>query len=146
VASDAQAFTFDLSVASDLLVVDVTARPGISPDALEREVAQEIDRLLGDGVTPDEVERAVALIQTDYVRAMQAAGDRADRLSQFATYCGDPMLVNAQPQRYRDVTPTMVNALVRERLGENNRASLLFVPRDEPPIEAAESAFAGAHS
>src|SRR5439155_22292387 len=43
VAAEAQAFTFDLAKGSDLLVVDVTARPGVSADQLEQEVASELD-------------------------------------------------------------------------------------------------------
>ena len=130
VASEAQAFTFDLSKASDLLVVDVTARQGIPAELLEQEVAQEIDVMRRDGVSQAEVERAVAVIESDMVRAMQSAGDRADRLSMFATYFRKPELLNEQPDRYLAVTATGVNEFVRERLGENNRASLLYVPQD----------------
>jgi predicted Zn-dependent peptidase len=83
------------------------------------------------------VERAIALIQTDFVRAMQSAGDRADKLSMFATYFGDPELVNAQADRYARVTAGEVNAFAATHLGENNRASLLYVPRDDAPGELA---------
>jgi zinc protease len=48
----------------------------------------------------------------------------------FATYFGDPTLVNQQTDRYRAVTTEQVNAFVRERLVQGNRASLLYVPRD----------------
>ena len=86
--------------------------------------------MLRDGVTQAEVDRAVALIETDLVVALQSAGDRADRLSMFATYFGDPHLVNVQADRYRAVTAEQVNVFVRERLVPENRASLLYVPRD----------------
>ena len=43
VASEASAFTFDLSKGSDLLIVDVTARPGVSVELLEAAVAAQID-------------------------------------------------------------------------------------------------------
>ena len=132
-----QAFTFDLSKASDLLVVDVTARQGIPAELLEQEVAQEIDNVFRDGVTQAEVDRAVAVIESDIIRAMQSAGDRADRLSMFATYFRKPELVNEQPGRYHAVTAKAVNAFVQERLGENNRASLLYVPQDDAPGELA---------
>jgi zinc protease len=131
IAAEAQAFTYDLAKASDLLVIDVTARPSVSGDLLEREVADEVDRLVRDGVTEEEVARAVALVQTEFVAAMQSACDRADRLSMFATYFKNPELVNEQVQRYEAVTAAGVNELVRERLGEDNRASLLFIPKQE---------------
>jgi zinc protease len=130
VAAEATAFTFDLPKGSDLLVVDVTARPGVEAEVMEREVAREIDVLQTDGVTSDELERAIALIETDFIASMQAAGERADKLSLFATYFGDPRLLNEQVARYRSVKVEDVNAFARARLGADNRASLLYVPRE----------------
>ena len=130
IASEATAFTFDLSAGSDLLVVDVTARPEVPSDVLEDEVAREVDALYRDGVTPSEVERAVALIETGFVTSLQSAGERADKLSMFATIFGDASELNEQSARYRAVTAERVNELARERLGPDNRAALLYVPRD----------------
>ena len=137
VAAEASAFTFDLSKGADILVIDVTARPGIAPEHLEQEVAYEIDALVRDGVEDADVQRAVALIQTMFVSSMQEAGERADKLSMFATYFGKPELINEEVDRYRAVTTERVNAFIRDRLGENNRASLLYVPRAENPGELA---------
>jgi zinc protease len=130
VAAEVQAFTYDLTKGSDLLVVDVTARPETSVELLERAVHAEIDRMLEGGVLQSEVDRAVTLVETELIVALQSAGDRADRLSMFTTYFGDPGLVNEQARRYRAVTAAQVSAFVRERLVRDNRASLLYVPRD----------------
>jgi predicted Zn-dependent peptidase len=129
VAADAQAFTYDLAKGSDLLVVDVTARPETTVGQLEASVHAELDRLVSEGVTAAEIARVVTLIETELVASLQSASERADKLSMFATYFGDPRLVNQQADRYRAVTVEQVNAFVRERLGRDNRASLLFVPR-----------------
>jgi len=137
VAAEAQAFTYDLTKGSDLLVVDVTGRPETSSDVLETAVNAEIDRLLHEGVAQAEVDRAVALIETDLIVALQSAGDRADRLSMFTTYFNDPQLVNVQADRYRAVTAEQVNAFVRERLVPENRATLLYVPRDSDVAPAS---------
>jgi predicted Zn-dependent peptidase len=136
VASDAAAFTLDLAKGSDLLVADVTARPGVAADRLEVETARELDALRRDGVGEDEVQRALALIEIALVQSLQSAGERADKLSMFATYLGDPALVNAQADRYHAVTAERVNAFARRALGEDNRVSLLYVPR-EPQSQAA---------
>jgi predicted Zn-dependent peptidase len=144
VAAEVTAFTYDLSKGADLLVVDATARPGVSADQLEREVASEIDAVVRDGVSDEDVERAVAVIQTMFVSAMQQASERADRISLFATYLGDPTKVNDEVDRYRDVSAKAVNAFIRERLGENNRASLMYVPRDASSEELVGSGAAAA--
>ena len=129
VASDAHAYTYDLPKGADLLVVDATARPEVDGEALARAVTEEIDRLREEGVSASEVERAIALVDSSFVLAMQSAGDRADQLSRFACYFGDPALANAQVERYRAVTADDVTAFARDYLGPDNRAYLLYVPR-----------------
>jgi zinc protease len=70
------------------------------------------------------------LIETDLAVSLQSAGERADRLSMFATFFGKPELINEQTDRYRAVTTQRVNEIISERLGENNRASLIYVPKE----------------
>ena len=144
IAADAGAFTFDLAKGTDLLVVDVTARPETSVAKLEEEVEREIDVIHREGVAEPEVKRAVALITTDLLASLQSAGERADRLSMFATYFKQPELINEQADRYRSVTAQKVNELIFERFGEDNRASLLYVPKGGVEFESMLATTAGA--
>jgi len=128
-ASAASAFTFDLSKGSDLLVVDATARPGVSAEALEQGIGEILDELTSHGPQPGERERVLAQVETDFVTSMQRAGDRAEQLSRFGTYFGDPRLLNEQVARYRAVTDDQLRAMAAERLGRDNRASLVYVPK-----------------
>ncbi len=137
VAAEASAFTFDLANGADLLVLDVLALPGVSADTLEAAVVEEVERIHRDGVTDEEVARAIALIETGWTLSMESATDRADKLSMFATYFGDPSLVNEQPDRYREVTSERVSQFARERLGPDNRATLLYVQADSEAQAAA---------
>jgi zinc protease len=139
IASEASAFTFDLAKGADLLIADVTARPGVSAETLEAEVVREIDRMRTEGVSEDEIQRAVALLETALVSSLQSAGDRADKLSMFATYLGDPGLVNEQTERYQRVTAAQVSQLAREMLGEDNRVSLVYVPADATENSSAQA-------
>ena len=143
-AQDAGAFTYDLAKGADLLVIDVTARPGVSSEALERAIEAVVDELRDDGVSAEEVERAQALIESEFIRGMQLAGERADQLSKFATFFGEPRLVNEQLERYRAVRPDDVDAFARARLGNDNRASLIYVPRVVAGIEETVAMGAGA--
>ncbi len=143
IAADAGAFTFDLAKGTDLMVVDVTARPEVSVAQLEEEVDREIELVYREGVAESEVKRAIALIETDLVVSLQSAGERADRLSMFATYFNQPGLINEQADRYRSVTTERVNDLISERLGEDNRASLLYVPKEGVESESVLAAAAG---
>jgi predicted Zn-dependent peptidase len=142
IAAEANAFTFDLAKGSDLLVVDVTARPDVSPGVLEEHVACEVDELRDAGIAQDELDRAIALIETEMVTSMQSAGERADKLSLFATYFGDPARVNDQLERYQAVTREEVEKFAAAYLGEDNRASLMFVPRAPVTSPTETAAFA----
>jgi predicted Zn-dependent peptidase len=145
IAADASAFTFDLAKGTDLLVIDVTARPETGVSQLEEEVEREVDLLHRDGVSESEVSRAIAIIETDLIASLQSAGERADRISMFATYFNEPGLINDQADRYRQVTAARVNDVISERLGENNRASLLYLPKEgvEPEGVMAAAASTG---
>lgn len=129
-ASAASAFTFDLAKGTDLLVIDATARPGVSATALEEGIVALVEELRTSGVAAEELERVLALEETAFLLALQSAADRADRLSRFATYLGEPRLVNDYLLRLQQVTADDVNAFVRDRLGPDNRATLTYVPRD----------------
>lgn len=144
VASQASAYTYDLAKGSDLLVIDATAHPGVSPVQLEAAVLAELDAVHRDGVTEAEVTRARALIETSFVTSMQSAAERADQLSRFATYFGDPTLVNTQVARYRAISVAEVSALARARLGPDNRALLLYVPSEGSSQDVAVLAEASA--
>jgi len=136
IAADATTFTFDLAKGTDILVADVMARPETSPEQLEEEVAKEFDRFIEEGASDVEVNRATALIETDMTTALQTASERADRLSMFATFFGAPQLLNEQAQKYRAVTAQQVTDFARSHLGENNRATLLFIPKARTGSEA----------
>ncbi|MFL5570988.1 MAG: M16 family metallopeptidase [Gemmatimonadaceae bacterium] len=144
IAADAGAFTFDLAKGTDLLVIDVTARPETSATQLEDEVERELDLVYREGVSETEVKRATALIETDLVASLQSAGERADRLSMFATYFRQPELINEQADQYRMVTAQRVNDFISERLGDANRASLIYVPKDAVSSENLLAAAVGA--
>lgn len=129
VAADAGAYTFDLPKGADLLICDVTARPGVPLNVAMDALVAEVERIRRDGVTSEERERALALAESSWVIGLQSAGARADKLSQYATYFGDPRRVNEELARYAAVTVEDLQRAATELLGEDNRVSLSYVPR-----------------
>ena len=74
IASDAGAYTFDLSKGSDLLIIDVTGRPGVAPEALE--AAADKALALGTGARGLRSVLEGALLETMYTLPTAAAGSR----------------------------------------------------------------------
>jgi zinc protease len=127
-ASAVSAFTFDLAKGSDLLVIDATARPGVSADSLEAGMVSVVDGFGENAVTAAELERARALEETGFLTAVQVVGDRADRLSRLETYMGDAALISEYVPRLGRVTLPEVSGFLRDRLSPDNRASLVYMP------------------
>jgi predicted Zn-dependent peptidase len=127
-ASVATAFTFDLAKGSDLFVIDATARPGVTAEQLEEGIIALVDALRDTEPAPQELARVVALEEMSFIASLQSAGERADRLSRYATYLGEPELINEHLDRVRDVSVADVASFAGDLLGPDNRATLSYVP------------------
>jgi predicted Zn-dependent peptidase len=125
-AQDVVAYAFPIVVGASMMLLWVTARPGVDTHTLENATHEQIAALTEIGA--DDVERAVHLIETRYLAELQKVDERADLLSMHATLFDDPGRINIELNRIRAVTAADVRALARERLLPENRAVLWYVP------------------
>jgi predicted Zn-dependent peptidase len=130
VAKDTMSYAFPLLSGAAMLLVWATGFPGAPVPDLEAALAEEVEALAdaGDG----EVERAVAVLETDLVRTLEQAGNRADLLSMFQLYFSDPGRLNREVERLRGVSAADVRRFAAERLGPANRAVVTYRPRGAP--------------
>ena len=94
-----------------VLFVEITARPDVGLDEIERIARDEIAALAADGPTERELERARNIIETGFVDALQTVGGfggRADALNMYAFHTGDPGFIDRDLGRYRALTPADV--------------------------------------
>jgi predicted Zn-dependent peptidase len=61
----------------------------------------------------------------------------------FATFFKEPQLINEQAARYSAVTVEQVNRVISERFGDDNRANLIYIPKEGIESESALVAAAG---
>ncbi len=127
VAKDTVSYAFPMLTGASMLLVWATGYPGASHEELEQALLEEIEGLAT--VEAAEVERAIAVTETDLVRAIEGAGDRADLLSMFNLYFDDPDRLNREMDRLRAVTPEQIRAFAETRLGSDNRAVVVYEPK-----------------
>ena len=127
IAKDVLSHVFPLQTGASLLLVLVTGYADSKPEALERALVEELDRM--DSVTREEVDRAAAMTETQLVREIQHVGNRADLLSMFDQLFDDPGRLNSEVERVRSVTREQVRELAGDYLGADNRALLTYLPR-----------------
>jgi zinc protease len=110
---------------------DVTARPGVKPEALEAAVDKEIDALRADGPTQAEVDQARNGILTGKISGLQRLGGFggvADMLDLYNQYTGDPGYLPKDIARYQDATTSSIKQIGEKTFAKNQRVVVITVP------------------
>jgi zinc protease len=128
VAKSVVTFVYPLLTGASMLLTWATGYPETDLDTLERAMSEEIEGLAG--ADQGEVDRAISLAETDLVHSLERIATRADLLSMFDLYFDDPGRINRELDRLRAVTVEQVRAFARERLMEDNRAVLTYLPKE----------------
>ena len=139
IAQDVAMFGLAFSSGPSVFMGWATVRPDATVEAVETGLFDELARICREPISDDELGRAKALIETDELGGLQRVGERADRLSGYATQLDDPGEINRQLERYLAVTPEDVRAACAECLVADNRVVLTYVPADagREPAETA---------
>jgi len=126
IAKSVVTYVYPLMTGAAMMLVWGTGYPQTDPEALEQAISDELARLVD--VEQGEVDRAIALTETDLVRTMERASERADLLSMFELYFDDPGRLNHELDRLRAVSLDRIRSFADERLGIDNRAVVVYEP------------------
>ncbi|HYN97237.1 MAG TPA: pitrilysin family protein [Pilimelia sp.] len=137
------AYGVDLAHAPAPIIITMTARPGVTPQALEAGLLDALAEVATDGVTADEVARAHALLTTAWWHQVGTVAGRADVLGRYATQFGDPTRAAERLPAWLSVTPERVADLAARVLAEPERVTLTYLPADDPRLPADEQPAAG---
>ena len=124
--------------------VEAIAQPGVSLDKLEAAMDAEVSRMASTLVTPEELKRAQNQFETGFVRRLESLPARASLLNDYQMSVGNPGYVEQDLQRYREVTPASLQAVVQKVLDPNARVILRVVPKEAPPPEKGAAKKGGA--
>jgi zinc protease len=130
IATNVFATSFGFLEGADLFVVGVTGLPGASPDSLEAAVLEEL-RNATRHIDVVGLERARASARFAFVNQLQSLGGfggRGDMLAQGAVFHGDAGWINRRISQISAVDVQALHELARERMTDDNRAILVFVP------------------
>ena len=131
VATNVFAFNFGFVDGEDMLVVAATGKPGASPDSLERALLAELGRVESalDETGLRRVQATARYGLVNQLQTMGGFGGRGDMLAQGWLFHRDPGWINQWLKRLGAVTVPALRELAAERMVPDNRAVLVFVPR-----------------
>ncbi len=123
-----------------VLELQVTAKPGVKPEDLEKAIDVELDKLRTEGPTQAELDRARNLIETRMISGLERLGGfggLADRLNQYNQFLHDPGYLPKDLERYNRATVADIKRIAAEKLKSSARAVVYGLPGervvDDPP-------------
>ncbi len=106
----------DVSVAQSSMMltsvfqIEVTARPGVKPEQLEKAVDAELALLRDKGPTEAEVEQARNRMLSANIQGLETTDGVADQLNRYNQYVGTPDYLQQDVARYARLTPELLRA------------------------------------
>ncbi len=133
IAQDVSAQQYSLALGS-LFTIDATAKPGVKPEDLEREIDEELAAFRNTGPTMQELEGARNTIESGIIRGLETLGGFggvADRLNQYNHFLGDPGYLAKDLERYRQATPEALRKIAETKLTPSTRVVVYGVPGEK---------------
>lgn len=128
-AQDIGCYVFPTEEAATFAFI-ATARPGVEPDVLQREIDLHIERLWDQELAPEHLQRAHSRLLTTHHSQLQTVERRADLFSLFTTFFDDPDRINRDHDCYDRVSAEDLRQVAGEFLRPERRAVVTVVPRD----------------
>jgi zinc protease len=136
IALDVSALQNSLTLGSMFEIV-VTARPGHTPEEIEKAIDVELTEFRKDGPTAAELERAQNGAETRTILGLERLGGFggvADRLNEYNHYLGTPDYLAKDLGRYRSATTSSIRAFAENQLKPSARVIVYGVP-GKPDLE-----------
>jgi len=109
--------------------VTATPRRGVTTDAVEAAVYDEIARLQKEPIADWELQKAKTGARRNFVMSLQSSLGRANIIGQYAVYYNDPNLINTRLDKYLAVTKEDVMRVANKYLAATNRTVVITVPK-----------------
>lgn len=120
IATNVNAFANFREIAGQFQIV-VTLKPGQDMAKAEREVDEEVRRLINEGPTGEELERVKTSYVAEFVRGLDRVGGfggTSDVLAEGQVYLGDPQAYKRDLEQVQSATPGQVQSAAKEWLSD----------------------------
>jgi zinc protease len=130
---------------SSYYIIQATAAPGQSVDALYASLVSALSKALETPPTAPELERAVSSYKKGFYGRIEAVQSRASTLAGYFQHTGRGDYLAQDLARYVDATPEAVHAAARRYLNLSEAVRLDILPgkKDGGPAPAASQGAAG---
>ncbi len=118
----------DISFDPTLFVISSQPKAGINPEAVEKAITEEIERLKTGSITDEELEKARNTLLANFYRQMKTISGKANTLGTYEVFFGDYRKLFNAADEYRRVSRDDVQRVARTWFASRNRTVATLVP------------------
>ncbi len=133
IAQDVAAYVLPTE-ATGMLMLQATAKEGVSIEQIEEVIDAEIARIATGGVTADELTRAKNRAEIEHAHQLENYDSRADLIGMMATFFDDPHRVETWLEPYQNATADDLASAAATYLVPENRVTVHFVTAEKPAV------------
>jgi zinc protease len=113
---------------------NITAQPkaGVDPQAVEKAVYEELERVKKEEVTDQEIEKAKNIVLANFYRQMSTINGRANTLGTYEVFFGDYHKLFTAVDSYNKVSKADLQRVAQKYFGEKNRTVATLIPEKAP--------------
>jgi zinc protease len=120
-------FAFDPT----LFTVTLQPKAGVDPQAVEKPVYEELDRIKNEPVTDQELEKARNIVLANFYRQTSTINGRANTLGIYEVFFGDYHKLFTAVESYNKVTKADLQRVARKYFSDKNRTVATLVPEKQ---------------
>ncbi|HEX5732509.1 MAG TPA: pitrilysin family protein [Blastocatellia bacterium] len=127
------------SFSFDPTLFSITTQPkaGIAPDAVERAIYEEFDKVKNALVTDQEIEKAKNILLANFYRQMKTINGKANALGSYEVFFGDYNKLFTAADEYKKVTREDVKRVAAKYFSDKNRTVATLIPEQAQAEPAA---------
>jgi zinc protease len=125
---------FGFSLDPNLFTMTAQPKAGIEPQAVEKAIYEELERVKKDEVADKELEKARNIALATFYRQMSTINGRANTLGAYEVFFGDYHKLFTAVDSYKKVSKADVQRVAQKYFGEKNRTVATLIPEkpDDP--------------
>ena len=120
----------DYDFAFDPTLFMLTSQPkeGIAPEAVEKAIYEELDKVKKDFVTDGEIEKAKNILLANFYRQIKTINGRANQIGSYEVFFGDYRKLFTAAEDYKKVTKEDVRRIAAKYFTDKNRTVATLIP------------------
>jgi zinc protease len=114
-----------------LAIIVAQPRQGVDPQACEKAIYEELERIKGAPISDQELEKAKNNRLVEFYRQMQTINGRGNTIGTYEVFMGDYNKLFDAAKNYSAVTKEDVQRVAKKYFGPNNRTVATLLPENE---------------